>query len=287
MDSILENGTTFIWKHARLLERAIFDFRFLNAPSQRILDILRTYQNEDGGFGHALEPDLRAPDSQPLFVEFALHTLYECQLRDPEIANRACDFLSRYTNLKLGTPTIFPSSQAYPRAPHWSNPANQQPSPDRMIGLVGLASWQGMDHPWLKEAVEVCLRLLEETVFEDAHTISTAFCLVESVSANRPTERLFTKLTDELFKANFFILEAPPKGYGLTPLEFAPSPDAYCRPIFNEDQINSHLDDLQTKQEEDGGWSIQWEAPGETATWEWRAQKTVKALSTLRAYGRI
>ena len=73
---MLIKGKDFIWNNARSLERAIFARRFCAGSGKRILEILRNDQNPDGGFGHALEPDLRAPDSQPLFVEFALRTLY-------------------------------------------------------------------------------------------------------------------------------------------------------------------------------------------------------------------
>ena len=179
---ILENGMTFVWKYARLLERAIFEYHFCDGSSARIVDILRTYQNADGGFGHALEPDLRAPDSQPLFAEFALQTLYANRLRDMALANRICDFLLAHADLKQGIPTIFPSSQNYPRAPHWSNPAASQPSVDRLAGLVGLVNWQGVLHPWLREAVAVCLQRTAAIEYHDAHTILTAFCLLESLA---------------------------------------------------------------------------------------------------------
>ena len=62
---LLEKGENFIWENARLLERAIFSYHFYSGSDIRILEILKTYQNEDGGFGHALEPDLRTPDSHP------------------------------------------------------------------------------------------------------------------------------------------------------------------------------------------------------------------------------
>jgi hypothetical protein len=97
MSNTLEKGAEFIWANARLLERAIFEYRFMDGSVERIGDILNTYQNEDGGFGHGLEPDLRASESQPLFVEFALRTLYDCGLRAPEMVRKSCDFLARHT----------------------------------------------------------------------------------------------------------------------------------------------------------------------------------------------
>lgn len=287
MNTILEKGANFIWENARLLERAVFDYHFRGSSPTRILEIIRAYQNDDGGFGHALEPDLRAPDSHPLFAEFALRTLYECNLHDPELAYRVCDFFAQHADLKQGIPTIFPSSRLYPRAGHWDNPITQLPSLDRMTGLVGLVNWQGVRHPWLQEAVEVCLEHITKTRYDDAHTILNAFCLIESLSQDKAIEQLFTKLSDELIKANFFCLEAPVTTYGLTPLAFAPSPASYCRSIFSDTLIEAHLNDMESQQEADGGWPIQWQPPGEVARGEWRAHKTVMALTTLRAYRRI
>jgi hypothetical protein len=283
---ILENGANFIWRNARLLERAIFEYYFYEASPIRIIDILRAYQNEDGGFGHALEPDLRAPDSHPLFVEFALRTLYDCQLRDPTIAHRVCDFLAKHADLQHGIPPIFPSSQNYPRARHWTN-RNMEPSWDRLVGLVGLANWQGVHHIWLKNVVDVCLDHMASTTYTDAHTIMNAFCLLESVAQERDVEQLFHKLAQDLVNANYFSIDVPVKTYALTPLTLAPTPDAYCRQIFSRVQIDAHLNELISLQMADGGWPIQWKPPGEAAQWEWRAQKTVNALVTLHAYGKL
>lgn len=284
---ILEKGTKFIWENARLLERAIFEYHFCDGSPERILEILKTYQNKDGGFGHALEPDLRAPDSHPLFAEFGLRILHECKLRAPEMVYKVCDFLSQHVDFEQGIPTILPSSQEYPRAAHWNNPDSVLPSFDRLTGLVGLANWHGTRHPWLQKAVEICMGRIATTEYTDAHTILTAFCLLESALDKTTTDELFDKLAEELLEADFFCADAPVSRYGLTPLTFAPTPDSFCRRIFSNSQIDAHLTDLESKQKDDGGWPIQWEPPGEISKWEWRSQRTVRALSVLRAYGRI
>ena len=287
MNNILESATTFIWENARLLERAIFAYHFLNGSPTRILRVLHTYQNDDGGFGNALEPDLRAPDSQPLFVEFALRTLYECNLRAPDMAKRACEFLSNHADLDKGIPLVFPSFRHYPHPPHMDNPQVEQASMERLAGLVGLLYWQGISHPWLQQAVEVCVDFIAKTSLTDTHTILTAFCLVEALAPKRPVDHLFSKLSDDLFKSSFFHLEVPVTSYGLTPLTFAPTPDSYCRSIFTTVQIEAHLADLENQHQEDGGWPIYWNPPDGTSRQEWRAQRTIAALTTLRAYGKI
>lgn len=286
MVSVLEKGTGFIWRYARLLERAVFEYRFFGGDAGRVLEILKTYQNADGGFGHALEPDVRAPDSQPLFLEFALNTLRECNLRDADIADSACDFLENHADLARGIPPLLPSSGSYPRAAHWVSSTGESPSFDRLVGLVGLTNWQGGKSIWLSEATESCLMRMDRTEFSDAHTILTAFSLLESLADAAPP-KLFDGLADQLLRARFYCSDAPVTGYCLTPLAFAPSPDSYCSPLFTEAQLDAHLDDLLSAQEPDGGWPINWEPPGEMATWEWRAHRTLNALSTLRAYERI
>ena len=56
----------FLKAEARPLDRALFEHRFEKAPAQVVLNALDAYQNEDGGFGRALEADLRTPTSSAL-----------------------------------------------------------------------------------------------------------------------------------------------------------------------------------------------------------------------------
>jgi hypothetical protein len=83
-----EKAANFIWQNGRLLERRVFDYAFQNGSKDHILTALKAYQNDDGGFGNALEPDLRAPNSQPLFIEFALRILYDCNIKDLELSKK-------------------------------------------------------------------------------------------------------------------------------------------------------------------------------------------------------
>jgi len=53
----------FIWSAARLVERHRYSMLFADGPAEPVVETLRGYRNPDGGFGHALEPDLRCPGS--------------------------------------------------------------------------------------------------------------------------------------------------------------------------------------------------------------------------------
>ncbi len=286
-DTVMQRGAHFIYANARLLETAVCEHLLLGGSAEAVVSALRAYQMPDGGFGHALEPDLRAPDSQPLYIDFAFSTLHQCRLRAPDLALRACDYLAAHADLTCGIPFILPSSQLYPRAAHWEHAHNLEPRIDVLIGLVGLLNWQGIAHPWLALAVPRCLELLETIPLDDAHTLSSIFILAESLPQDAAAEKLFNRLAAALPKASFYIPYAPATGYGLTPLEFAPTPDAFCRPLFNQAQLDGHLDELLAKQGNDGGWPISWNPHPGAALCEWRGRATVLALATLRAYGRI
>ena len=56
---------------------------------------LRAYRNPDGGFGNAIEPDMRAPDSQPVGIHTALEILDEVGVRDDPMIAAAADWLAQ------------------------------------------------------------------------------------------------------------------------------------------------------------------------------------------------
>lgn len=62
----------FVKTHARALDGCLFEYSFENGPAEAVLDALRAYQNPDGGFGHAIEPDFRLPASSPMATSVGL-----------------------------------------------------------------------------------------------------------------------------------------------------------------------------------------------------------------------
>jgi hypothetical protein len=68
----LERAGDFVWRNARLIERALFAHLFVEASAPAVIAALKAYQNADGGFGNALEADVRAPSSMPVACETAM-----------------------------------------------------------------------------------------------------------------------------------------------------------------------------------------------------------------------
>src|SRR5512138_3924410 len=105
MKNLFERAEEFIWHNARLLERRQFDYHFRSGSPQAVLSALLAYQNEDGGFGNALEPDIRCPDSQPVPTQHALEVLDTISF-DERLAQRICDFLLSITTEEGGVPFV-------------------------------------------------------------------------------------------------------------------------------------------------------------------------------------
>ena len=61
----LARAREFMRLNARVIDRRRFDLHFHGAPAAPLLAALAAYENPDGGYGHALEPDLRGEASQP------------------------------------------------------------------------------------------------------------------------------------------------------------------------------------------------------------------------------
>ena len=63
MNTVYQKARKFIYHNARPLDIARWQYHFEGGTKEAALTALAAYQNEDGGFGHALEPDCWNPNS--------------------------------------------------------------------------------------------------------------------------------------------------------------------------------------------------------------------------------
>jgi hypothetical protein len=278
---IFTAGRDFVRRDARVLERRLFATVFEGADPQGVIDALRGFQNADGGFGQGLEPDKRCPDSLPLDVEVAFDTMLAAGARDEEMIRRAVDWLDRIATADGAVPLCGPAVGGYPRAEHISE-WTYQPSINPTAGLVGRLHKLGIEHPWRDRASTWCAGELAQSFPEDAHGMHEALEFLEHTG-----DVDLDRVRDWLPKLGYFRADAADPTYGVTPLQFAPTPDSFWRPLFTDAQLDAHLDRLIADQQDDGGWAITWEPPGPAATLEYRGIVTVGALRTLKAYNRL
>lgn len=286
MNDTFARARGFVYAEGRLVERRLFAALFEGGPAGAVVDCLRGYQNEDGGFGHALEPDKRAPESQPLDVLIALQTLDAAGVFHSEMVTRACDFLDSVADARGAVPPVFPSIAGYPRAGHWGD-GDFPPSLSPAVGIVGLLDKHGVDHPWRERAAAYCFDELEREPPTDAHAIRDALIFLEHAPDRGRAEALIPSVADALRRARWFLADAAGERYGLRPLAFAPSPDSRWRTWFSEAEIDAHLEALAGEQQEDGGWPLRWEPPSAASHCDWGGYMTLEAIRVLVAYGRV
>lgn len=74
--------SSFIRDNARDLDKQLYAFHFKNGSSDKVLSELSKYQNDDGGFGHGLEPDFVTRSSSAIATTLAIQ--YMDGLEAPE-----------------------------------------------------------------------------------------------------------------------------------------------------------------------------------------------------------
>src|SRR5437660_1065467 len=91
----IDRGREFVFANGTLFERALFAQLFDGGARERAVRCLATYQNEDGGWGHALEHDVRAPASSAPVVEYALGVMRAFDLAEPAVVVRTAAWCER------------------------------------------------------------------------------------------------------------------------------------------------------------------------------------------------
>jgi hypothetical protein len=277
----VERARTFVYRDARVLERRLYAALFEHAPSEGVVAALAAYANPDGGLGHALEPDARCPQSEPLFIAFGLEVLVAVDAAPEALLRGCCDFLASLADERGAVPILAGPHLDFPHAAHWSAP-EYEPELHPALGIAASLHELGFAHPWRDRATAFALNEIDRNPPDDAHVLRDAFRLLDALGDEERVPRVAAALEH----ARWFKRDASSKEYGVTPLQLAPTAER-ARELFPQELLDEHLDALETEQEVDGGWPLSWEPPSDAARLEWRGVRTVEALRTLRAYGRV
>jgi len=276
------SAETFIWSTARLIDRHRYAFLFEGGSSRPIPVALAAYRNEDGGFGHALEPDLRCPGSQPAATLYALEMLHEVGEQNSEPARDARRWLARIAEPDGGIPSILPGFEDYPRAP-WFAP---QPGSFLTLALAGVCHAGAVtDDRWLARATDWCWQEIERVEEPSGYWLKFACQFLDAV----PDEDRARSAIDSLaarVDSGTVAVGAGIEGEALRPLDLSPRPGSRSRALLGEGSIESHLDRVEGEQAEDGGWEFDWLAWSPAQTAAWRGIVTIRALTWLRDNGR-
>ena len=271
---------------ARVLDRRRFQRLFEDGPAAPVRDAVAAYRNDDGGFGHALEPDCRAPGSQPAAVALALRMMDETEAWDEDLVRGACDWLAAVAPAEGGAAFVEATLAGWAHAPWWV-PEEGHPASLVATGMIaGTLHARGVSHPWLDGATEVMWNRIAKMDEPGAYEMFGVLAFLQHVPDRERAREVFGRVGPLILERNMVALdpEAPGEVHGV--LSFAPEPDSLARALFDDATVQAHLDHLAQGQKDDGGWTFNWPAWSPAAELDWRGFLTVDALRALRANGR-
>lgn len=207
-----------------------------NGSPEDVLTALDAYRNPDGGYGWALEPDLRSATSQPVAAMHALEVLAEVRDTNSQRALKLCNWLADHTLPDGGMPFALPYADTAGSAPFWANADATVSSLQMTAQLAAQAHRLARHrsdiagHPWLAAATPYCLDAIDRTVeAPHAHELMFAMRFLDAAAERVPRAR---PLLDRL--ARYVVSDGPTPVTGGVPdevlhlLDFTPHSDAFA-----------------------------------------------------------
>jgi hypothetical protein len=283
----IDAAAGFLAASGRVLEQRRFERLFGGGEPAAVRAAVAAYRNADGGFGHALEPDIRCPTSQPAAAELALRILDEADAWDGELVQGVCAWLERNAATGGGSTFVEPGIEGWPHAPWWVVEGGRPTSLISTGLITGTLHSRGVAHPWLERATEAMWAGIGGLSAPGAYDMFGVLRFLDCVPDRDRAQRAFESVGPLVLERNLVELDPAAPGEVHGPLTFAASPRSLARQLFDAATIDAHLDHLASSQGDDGGWTFNWMAWSPAAAADWRGFMTVDALSTLRANGRL
>jgi hypothetical protein len=289
----LAAASAFMTTTARLIDRRRFAARFEGADADGVLAALHGYRNADGGFGWALEPDLRVAESQPAAALHAFEILAEIAPATSPHAAALCDWLETATLPDGGLPAALPGSQLAGTAP-WLGQVDPAVSSLMITAAVAGRAHHAArhdpaiaGHPWLARATRHCLDAIAARE-QPGSTYELLFSLqfLDAVLDDHPEATpLLDRWAAAIPASGAMRVQGGAEDEYIRPLDFAPAPGRPIRRHLAPGVIEADLDRLAAGQRADGGWDFDHVPHSPAATPDWRGYYTNYAVGILRAHG--
>jgi hypothetical protein len=296
----------YLLSEARPLEKASFDLEFEGGSVDAVLTELRKFQNPDGGFGQALEPDVRTPSSSALCTEMGLRYLAERVARvDHPMAQAAVQYLLESFDAEAQVWRVIPEdANDHPHAPWWHAEAGALARTFDDFLVIPRAGILASLHHYAELVPADWLSAVTERTADDIMALDTGkfggggdtlVYALRLLEAPGLALNLKSRLEPRLREVADAIVVRDPQawaGYAAPPLKLAPTPTAPLADLLAED-LQVYLDYLIEQQTLEGTWEPTW-SWGESypqdwtqAKREWRGILTFDTLVSLRAFGRV
>jgi hypothetical protein len=298
----------WMYRNARNIELSLWKYHFENGSREDVLSALSFYQNEDGGFGNAMEADNWNPESTPYTTLRAIDVLKSIDYIDMEhpIMRGIFRYLESTEYMtEYGWMFSIPSNDRYPHAPWWTY--DSQANRFESIGLTAelaafILQYSSNDTELYSRALTFAKQLTEDLKrlnkfgdmgiggycalvdaikkcgLEESFDYENLLCTVKQL--------VYNSIERDISKWEF---------YGKRPSSYIHSPES----VFfreNEDIVMKELDYLIEKRPEKGVWNITWswfdnneKYAKEFAVSEnwWKATIAIQNMMQLRNFDRL
>lgn len=298
----------WIYRNARQIELAIWQYEFEDGSQEAVLSALAFYQNEDGGFGNALEPDNWNPNSSPYTTSYAINILKSIDFGDTQhpVMQGIIKFLeSGLFCSEQGWQFSIPTNDDYPHAPWWT--FKEETNEVEGIGISAeLVSFimchMGQGSGLYEKALAISERLIEKLKMLDSYGdmgIGGYCVLVDTIHKlglmNQFEQEILLNTVRNLVSHSIQKDTSQWLYYGVMPSNYITSPvSPYYRD--NEDIVQKELDFLIETRPSGGVWNIPWswfenneKYAKEFAISEnwWKGAKAIEKLRLLRNFSRL
>ena len=301
MNETCQRARTYMYRCARPLEMALFQYHFEHGGREAVVNALSCYQNADGGFGHALEADAWNPYSSPIQTWAATEILREIAWTDEahpmvrgilRYLESGADFDGHFWARKVRT------NNDYPRAPWWTCEDGIAPDGDYnptvcLAGFLIRFAQKGsaLYSRGCRIAKEAIDQLLGARQADDMHTIANYISLYAYLTDAGETEIVdLSALKERIAQSASALLTRDTAqwatGYVCRPSQFVLDATGPFYPAVRE-LAAFERDFIRDTQLPDGSWRISWRWGAYDEEWAlskcwWKGHLIVKNLRFLR-----
>lgn len=292
-----ERAATFVKANGRELDRRLFDLLFGDNRLENVLIELGRYQNDDGGFGHGLEPDIRTEASSPIATTVGLQYCQAVQAPDGHpVVTRAMRYLLNTFDSGAGYwPATYRNVNDAPHAPWWhleaAGPPAEEAWPNPSAEILGYLYAYPKSVP--EDFRQTVKRRAEVNLAFGNHLLGGQQGLFNLLCWQRAAPHLPADLRASVLEhIHQAALQRKPltaEKLWVVPIhDLAPTPQApFARALPQE--TRALLEAEIARQSLDGGWYPAWEWGQYPEAWsqarlEWAGKITLETLHTLRAF---
>ena len=293
-----EQPRAFIYRNARPLDLARWTCHFEGKSRDEVLGALAVYQNEDGGFGHALEADCWNPHSSPLQTWTATRVIREIGFEDGghPVIRGILRYLESDRDFDGRTwANTVPTNNDYPHAPWWTyrpdQPLTYNPTAS-LIGFILRFADQQLLERGRSLAREAYTYFKSHHPLEEMHTAAVFVELYESLQESG--------IEDVIDLAEFKALLCEQIRHSITRDTAAWATDYVCKPSLfirsqsstfypgNEAICDAEAAFIRDTQADDGSWAVTWTWADDPEAWSisknwWKADLIIRNLLFVQA----